>query len=368
MSSSLRVALQGSLGVYGVETFVNRLSFHLRNIGFDVATLAPFGRVLFRAGKSKLILQGGSRNDVDWRRAFSDSNIVHLNYALVSLPLLLRTPSALPPIVYTVHGLPQPELESQPMYKIGYIFEKASLGHVADRVTKVVAISNYLRDLLKNIYGIDAVVIRNGVDTDIFYPLTLHERERIRSNLQIPLDKRIILFVGRFHPYKDPMTLVRCIPTVVKKDPKAYFVMVGDGPLKHAVCSELTQLGLEKRVRLIPRLPFSKLLEWFQVSDIFVSTSPGEMLGFTVLEAMSSGIPVVASISGGPAEVLGPSGTFFKPRDHASLAERILNVLGDERSADENGQKAREIVLRDFKWQDVANRYADLYRSVAKTG
>jgi glycosyltransferase involved in cell wall biosynthesis len=364
----LRVALQGSLGVYGVETFVNRLSFHLGEIGFDVATLAPFGRLLFRAGKSRLILQGGSGNEIHWRRAFAESNIVHLNYALISLPLLLRTPSTLPPIVYTVHGLPQPELESQPMYKIGYIFEKASLRHIADRATKVVAISNYLRDLLKKIYGIDALVIRNGVDTGIFYPLTQSERRKIRSHLQIPLDKRIILFVGRLHPYKDPMTLVRCMPTVVRKNPDAYFVMVGDGPLNHALSSEVMRLGLEKCVKLIPRLALSKLVEWFQVSDLFVSTSPGEMLGFTVLEAMSSGIPVVAAISGGPAELLGPSGTFFKPRDDRDLAEKIFGVLSDKRSAVESGQKAREIVLRDFRWEDVANRYGDLYRSVASRG
>jgi glycosyltransferase involved in cell wall biosynthesis len=253
------------------------------------------------------------------------------------------------------------------MYKVGYMFEKASLKHIADRVTKVVAISDYLRDLLKKTYGIDTVVIRNGVDTDIFFPLTQKERGEVRSNLQIPPGKRIILFVGRLHPYKDPMTLVSCMPTVLKKNPDAYFVMVGDGPLNRAVSSEVMHLGLEKCVRLIPRLPLSKLVEWFQVSDTFVSTSPGEMLGFTVLEAMSSGIPVVAAVSGGPAEILGPSGTFFKPRDPWNLAEKIIDVLGDERLADENGQKAREIVLRDFRWEDVARRYAELYKSVAGT-
>ncbi len=250
------------------------------------------------------------------------------------------------------------------MYKVGYMFEKACLKHIADRVTKVVAISDYLRDLLKKIYGIDTVVIRNGVDTDIFYPLTHKERGEVRSKLAIPVGKRIILFVGRLHPYKDPMTLVRCMPAVLKKYPDAYFVMIGGGPLERVVSSEVMRLGLEKRVRLIPRLPLSRLVEWFQISDTFVSTSPGEMLGFTVLEAMSSGIPVVAAVSGGPAEVLGPSGTFFKPKDPWNLAQKIINVLGDEKSASENGHRAREIVLRDFRWEDVARRYADLYKSV----
>jgi glycosyltransferase involved in cell wall biosynthesis len=247
------------------------------------------------------------------------------------------------------------------------MFEKVSLKRVADRATKVVAVSDYLRNLLKEIYDIDAVVIRNGVDTDVFYPLTQTVRSKVRSSLQIAPAKRIVLFVGRLHPYKDPMTFVRCIPRVIIEYPDAYFVMVGDGPLSRAVASEVIHLGIENFFRLIPRLPFPKLVEWFQVSDIFVSTSPGEMLGFTVLEAMSSGIPVVAAISGGPAEVLGPSGTFFNPKDDENLAEKICNVLGDERSAMENAKNAREIVLRDLRWEDVANRYAELYRNATAT-
>ncbi len=364
MSYCLRVALQGSLGVYGVETFVNRLSFHLSRTGFEVSTFTPFGRILFRAGKSKWILQEGVGKQVDWHRAFADNNIVHLNYAFVSLPFLLRTSTTLPPIVYTVHGLPQPELESQPMYKVGYMFEGVSLKRIADRVSRVVTISDYLKGLLKKIYNIDTVVIRHGVDTDIFYPLTRSARDKLRSHLQIPQSRRIVLFVGRLHPYKDPMTLVRSIPRVVQRNPTAHFVMVGDGPSRHSVRAEAARLGLEKWLTVIPRLSFPKLLEWYQASDLFVSTSPGETLGFTVLEAMSSGVPVVAAISGGPAEVLGPTGTFFTPKNHENLAEKIGDVLSDDQFATENGAKGRETVLRDFQWKDAAGRYANLYRSV----
>src|SRR5260370_4232319 len=222
------------------------------------------------------------------------------------------------------------------------MFEGASLKRIADRVTKVVTVSDYLRGLLKKIYNIDALVIRHGVDTNIFYPPTPSARDKIRSHLQIPQNRRIVLFVGRLHPYKDPMTLIRSIPRVVEKNPDAYFVIIGDGPSRYSVRSEIARKGLGRWLTVIPRLPLSKLLEWYQVSDLFVSTSPGETLGFTVLEAMSSGVPVLAAVSGGPAEVLGSTGTFFTPKNHENLAQRIRDGLSDGRSAAENGARERE--------------------------
>lgn len=361
----MRVALQGSLGVYGVETFVNRLSFHLNRLGFDISNLAPFGRILFRAGTSKSILQKATGGRIGWRAALDESSVIHLNYALVSLPLLAIRSFDAPPIVYTVHGLPQPELESQPLYKVGYMFEKVSLSRVARRASVIVAISDFLSNLLMKEYGIEAKVIRNGVDADIFSPVRSEKREKIRASFHVSPKMRIVLFVGRLHPYKDPMTLVRSIPQVARKHPEAYFVMIGDGPLANAVVRQAIQLGLDGRLRLIPRLPHNMLVEWFQACDVFVSTSPGEMLGFTVLEAMSSAVPVVAAVSGGPAEVLGQSGTFFTPKDHDNLANKIVTVLDDQKLAEENGTRGREIVLQDFRWDNVALKYASLYRQLA---
>jgi len=109
-------------------------------------------------------------------------------------------------------------------------------------------------------------------------------------------------------------------------------------------------------------LPLSELIEWFQVADAYVSTSPTEMLGFSVLEAMSCGVPVVAADSGGPVEILGNSGVFFRSRDEVDLAEKILMIIQDVELNSKKGQATRETVLRNFEWKDAAKRYAEEYR------
>src|SRR5690348_15680976 len=116
-------------------------------MGFDVSVSAPFGRVFVRAGRAgttraERYKEHHGLREFDWK-----ADLVHVSYAFVSLPLLhLKRSSRL---VYTIHGTPQPELESEPLFKIGYLFEQASLKHVARRATRVVAISNFVRDLLK---------------------------------------------------------------------------------------------------------------------------------------------------------------------------------------------------------------------------
>jgi glycosyltransferase involved in cell wall biosynthesis len=355
----LKVYLQGSLGLYGVETFVSYLYFYLRRMGFDVSITVPFGRILVRAGGSETI-DAKSRKNLHWLRSVDrDTDLIHVSYALVSLPLLLLQHSSR--FVYTIHGVPQPELESGPLFKVGYVFERASLKRVARRASKVVAISNFVRDLLKTDYDVEAHVIRNGVDTKMFHPLETFSRGALRSQMHLPLDKHIVLFVGRLHASKDPLTLVRCMPRVISKRPDAYFVLIGDGPMRHFVAAEIVRLKLEKFCRLIPRLEHSSLPAWYQLSDLFVSTSPKEMLGIAVLEAMSSGLPVIATDFGGPREVLGSSGILFRSGDPNDLAEKISGLIVDQRTGLELGQKARETVIRDFRWEEVARKYADLY-------
>jgi glycosyltransferase involved in cell wall biosynthesis len=260
-------------------------------------------------------------------------------------------------MIYTIHGIPQPEFESEPIFKIGYVLEGMTLKHLAKRAVRVVAISSYVSSLLRERYGVDANVIRNGVDTELFYPPSLGLKHSLRSSRGIPEGRQVVLFVGRLHQYKDPLTFVRCIPKVITRNADAYFVMVGEGPLKNSVQREASRLGIKGSLRLISPVVRPSLIEWFQASNLFVSTSAREMLGIAVLEAMSTGLPVVATSSGGPPEVLGHSGTLFRPGNHEDLADKICTLLSDKRSAEEKGDTARKIVLKNFRWEKVAMHF-----------
>jgi glycosyltransferase involved in cell wall biosynthesis len=143
--------------------------------------------------------------------------------------------------------------------------------------------------------------------------------------------------------------------------------MIGDGPLSRAVGLEASRLRLDGSLRLISRVEHSKVIQWFQIADIFVSTSSVEMFGISVLEAMSTALPVVAADSGGPLEILGSEGVFFKSGSSEDLAEKICDVISDGKSAVEKGERTREIALHGFRWEDVAKKYASLYERAVAT-
>jgi len=360
----VRIHIQGSLGKYGVESFVQSLASSLKKIDIQASITPPLGSLAVRAITGR---RPTAKNDLQehlFRSRGSQADLLHLNYAFPSLPLVLN-PSTKVPLLYTVHGVPRPHLEPEIRYKIGYMLEQASLRAVAKRVDRVIAISGYVQKLLLNSYGIRSDVIHNGVDTELFHPISPETKLSLRSDMGIPVDAKVVLFVGRLYPYKDPLTLVKSIHTVVSRLPSVVFVIVGEGPLRNAMTSEISKSGVRASVRLVAFLPRSELVRMVQMADVQVSTAPTEMLGFSVLEAMSCHVPVVAAASGGPVEVLGRSGTFFNPGHEIDLAEKTIAILQDDETRSARGQLAREIVLRNHTWDKVASRYADAYNSVA---
>ena len=361
--NGVRIQIQGSLGKYGVESFVQYLASSLMKINIQVSVTPPLGSFAVKGvgGRRRPAKKG--LQDHLYRATGSKADLVHLNYAFPSLPLVLN-PLSRVPLLYTVHGVPRPHLEPELRFKIGYMLEQASLRAVAKRVDRVIAISGYVQKLLWESYGINSDVIHNGVDTDLFHPISPEMKLSLRSKTGIPVDAKIVLFVGRLSPYKDPLTLVESVRRVVPRLPGVVFIVVGEGPLRNVMISDILSSGIEGSVRLLSFLPRSELVRMVQMADVQVSTAPTEMFGFSVLEAMSCGIPVVAAAAGGPVEVLGRSGTFFKPGNAVDLAEKILQILQDDGTRSTLGQAAREIALRDYAWEKVASKYADIYKSV----
>jgi glycosyltransferase involved in cell wall biosynthesis len=359
----VRIQIQGSLGKYGVESFVQYLASSLRRRDIQVSVTPPLGSFAVKGFERRGRPAKIDFQDHLYRAARSNADLVHLNYAFPSLPLVLN-PLSRVPLLYTVHGVPRPHLEPELRFKIGYMLEQASLRAVAKRVDRVISISGYVQKLLSESYGIDSHVIHNGVDTDLFYPISPETKTSLRSKIGIPVDAKIVLFVGRLYPYKDPLTLIESVRRVVPGLPGVVFMIVGEGPLKNAMISSILSSGMEASVRLLSFLPRSELVRMVQMADVQVSTAPTEMFGFSVLEAMSCGVPVVAAAAGGPVEVLGRSGTFFKPGNAIDLADKILYILQDDGTRSTLGQAAREIALRDYAWEKVASKYADIYKSV----
>jgi glycosyltransferase involved in cell wall biosynthesis len=126
------------------------------------------------------------------------------------------------------------------------------------------------------------------------------------------------------------------------------------------------ELGLMPAVRFLGRLADADLLDWYAAADVFALPSTSEAQGIAALEAMASGLPVVASAVGGLLQTIEDdlTGCLVPPGDVDGLAARLLELLARPARRAAIGAAARAAVLRDFAWQRCVDATLEVYREV----
>jgi glycosyltransferase involved in cell wall biosynthesis len=193
--------------------------------------------------------------------------------------------------------------------------------------------------------------IYNGVDRAVFHP---GDRTAARRELSLPVDGKIILFVGNFYPVKDPLMLVRAHARVCRSLPDTRLVMVGGGPLEGKVRSLADSLGFGSRVMLVGRKSAVEVAQYLRAVDVLCLSSRNEGVPNVVLEAFASGIPVVSTKVGGVFEVLCHDflGRLCAPGDPTSLAVALQETLLKPTEPDRIVQYAAR-----FSWEAAALAY-----------
>jgi glycosyltransferase involved in cell wall biosynthesis len=160
--------------------------------------------------------------------------------------------------------------------------------------------------------------------------------------------------VGRLAPEKRLPWFARAFAqALVRTGARASLVMVGDGP------EEAVLQGLP----LLLRPPVDRIEEYYAAADVFVLPSISEGLSNALLEAMASGLAVLASRVGGTREAVeeGVSGLLFAPEDEGELARKLDSILLSKDLAERLGRGAREAVVSRFSLERVAEEYIELY-------
>lgn len=196
------------------------------------------------------------------------------------------------------------------------------------RADAVVSVSRYLRERLLA-HGVDAAritVVANGVDADGFRPA---DRGVARRELGLGDEGRVVLYVGNLKADKGLPELVDPRVVAACREGGARIAIVGDGPYRAAIERRIREDGLEDSISLLGRLPPERIACWMNAADCLCLPSHHEGIPNVILEALSCGLPVVATRVGGIPEVLGPAGGLLvEPRDPDSLAEGIRRALG----------------------------------------
>jgi glycosyltransferase involved in cell wall biosynthesis len=207
-------------------------------------------------------------------------------------------------------------------------------------------------------------VIPNGFDCNQFRP-SAEARLDVRSELGLPADSRLIGLVARYHPMKGHEIFLRAARLLSRDRPELRFLLAGREATKDnpALAALIEELRLRERVILLGER--SDMPRLTAALDIACSSSiRSEGFSNAIGEAMSCGIPCVATDIGESREIIGETGALVPAGDPMALAQAIGRVLAesdDERRA--RGAAARARVERKYSLPEIARRYHELYRA-----
>ena len=162
-------------------------------------------------------------------------------------------------------------------------------------------------------------VVRNGVDTSVFHP---GPRAEARRRLGLG-EGRLVLAVGNLVPVKGFDLLIAAL---AHSGVGPRCVIIGDGPQRNSLQSQIDGAGLGSRVRLLGAVAQPDLADWYRAADLLVLPSRSEGIPNVLLEAAASGLPFIASDVGGVPEIAEP-GTLFQAGDAGSLAGTLRGAL-----------------------------------------
>ena len=231
-------------------------------------------------------------------------------------------------------------------------------------VDRIVAISEGVKKVLVD-DGLDPdriEVIHSGIDPRPFHPDD--SGADVRRELGLSERAPVIGCVAHFADHKAHRDLVEAAVRVAAASPESRFLLVGDGELRPAIERQIKELGLEKHFRLtgfrtdVPRL--------ISAMDIVVLSSRQEGMGTSLLDAMASAKPVVATRTGGIPEIVedGVNGRLVPPRDPGAMAEALLGLIGSPDDRTRMGTAGRAKVLDRFSAHSMVSATEALYLKI----
>lgn len=200
--------------------------------------------------------------------------------------------------------------------------------------------------------------VPKGVDTDLFTP----DGPNKRRDLGLA-GKRVVLVVSRLVPIKNVALAVDAFGIAAQEQPDLMLVVAGDGPLRAVVEAQAAALGLTGRVIFAGRVPHHDLPAWYRTADVFVLPSEFDNSPNVALEAMASGVPVVATDVGGLRELVqaGVNGDLVPLGDAQALASAILRYSGDPALTARVARRNRDDAVSRFSWAQSAGALLEVY-------
>jgi glycosyltransferase involved in cell wall biosynthesis len=264
------------------------------------------------------------------------------------------------PIIVTVHGT-----DMQNTIHKNKSCQKAILKAI-EKSDKVVFVSNKLKKIAHNFYrdkpDSKFAVINNGV--------SLTKLENI-DNIQLKQKykgKTVLLSVGNLKDIKGHQFVIQILPDLLKIYPDIYYLIVGDGEERQNLENQIRNLKLDNFVQFVGSVKHNQVLEYMNITDIFVLPSYNEGFGAVYIEAMSLARPTVGCKTQGIEDCIThmKNGFLVEPKNPDDLLNCIRYILDNPEKVKEIALAGQKHVLGKFTWDHNVNQYVSLYNQLTR--
>jgi len=265
------------------------------------------------------------------------------------------------PFIVSLRGSDVPGYNER--FALLYFFLKPLSRLIWKKSLAVIANSQGLKDLaLKTNPKQKIGVICNGIDTDQFNggsstPI---------MGVELPPDKFIITTgASRITARKGIKYLLEAMAKLLPEYSNVHLKLMGEGDEKENLEKMSKELGIEKNVEFVGRVPREDTAPFYREANIFVLPSFNEGMSNAMLEALASGLPLIATDTGGTKELLedGKNGFIIQMKNSEDIAEKIKRLIDNPELRQKMAEESRKKAL-EMSWEKVAENYLDIYRKI----
>ncbi|MCG2791721.1 MAG: glycosyltransferase family 4 protein [Actinomycetia bacterium] len=320
----------------------------------------------FENNKIELKFYGTPQKKLDlWNRLkFPPIEFLGFKADILHCPDYLIPPTLNKNIVLTIHDL---AFIRFPQFNFPWFIKKYTIEvkRNAKRAKKIIADSQSTKNDIVNFFNINpskVSVVRLAADA---FFRKLPSKEKGKGVLKkYNIDKKYILSVGTIEPRKNFTTLIKAFNIAKKRNAGFGYKLVIAGRTgwkSEATYTEREASPYKDDILFIGKVSDEDLLQIYNQAELFVYPSLFEGFGLPPLEAMSCGLPVMASDSSSLKEVVGDAGILVPSEDHREISRQILYVLKNEKLKEELKKKSL-IQARKFNWTKTAEKTLDVYK------
>lgn len=298
------------------------------------------------------------------KQLIRDADIVHIHdrHYMTSLFGSFMAKKYGKPIVLTLHT-PGIKYDSR-LYNVLFRINEMISSYSIKKADKILSLGSEVRDYVFERFGRRSEIVWNGVDTDHFSPVNEHEKRRLRTEMKIPKEKFIALFVGRLTFKKGADLLVEIAENL--RDQDVELIVVGDGPRRKSIEKGVVKKGINN-IRLVGNISDKEVLRGFyRAADILLFTSRGGEAAapLVLLESMASGLPIITFKTGPYADLIS-EGKGYAVSTVKEMSDKILYLSAESSLINEISMNCRRYA-KEYSWaknvDELLKVYSDLIR------